>query len=74
MEIDTELKKMRVQKKITQSKIAKKSNISIMSYQRYEANKRVPDAYTAQLIAQALDTTVETIFPLIQQNDTTESE
>lgn len=53
-----------MQTEITQSKIAKEANISVMSYQRYEAGERIPNVYTAQLIAQALQTTVEELFPL----------
>lgn len=73
MKIDTELKKIRVQKKITQSKIAKESNISIMSYQRYETGERIPNVHTAQLIAKVLGIeNVKDIFPLPQENDNTE--
>lgn len=58
------LKQARKKAKLTQSEIAKKANITTRVYQYYEAGKRTPNLYTAQLIAQALDTTVEELFPL----------
>lgn len=60
----TLLKQIRKQQDLKQLEIAKKVNISLMSYQRYEYGERVPDVYTAQLIAQALHTPVEELFPL----------
>lgn len=48
-----------------QVEVAKKSNITERSYQRYEAGERVPNVYTAQLIAKALSIeNVNEIFPL----------
>lgn len=70
MKIDTILKKLREKTGLTQVEIAEKANITERSYQRYEAGERVPNVHTAQLIAQALHTTVEEIFP-IQEQDTT---
>ncbi len=64
MNIETKLKRVREAKGLTQTKVAKKSNITKRSYQRYEYGERVPDVYTAQLIAQALYTPVEELFPL----------
>lgn len=64
MNIENKLKKVRETKGLTQIEIAKKSNITKRSYQRYEYGERVPDVYTAQLIAQALHTPVEELFPL----------
>ncbi len=52
----------------TQSKLADKAKISVLSYQRYESGERLPNVCTAQLIAQALNTTVEELFPLSQEN------
>lgn len=63
-DMNTKLKKLREQQGITQVQIAQKSNISVMSYQRYEAGERTPNVHTAQLIAQALNTTVEELFPV----------
>ncbi len=58
------LKEKRKKLKLTQVKIAKLVGISERAYQNYEYGERVPDVYTAQLIAQTLHTTVETLFPL----------
>lgn len=68
--METSLKKIRKKEGLMQIQIAEKANISVRAYQNYEANKRVPDAYTAQIIAETLNTTVEEIFPLPQQNNT----
>ena len=64
----TKLKQVRQNKSLTQLEVAKKANIGTRSYQSYEAGERVPNAYTAQLIANALQTTVEELFPLSQRN------
>ena len=58
------LKNKRIKQKLTQVKIAELVGISERAYQDYEAGKRAPNVYTAQLIAQALYTTVEKLFPL----------
>jgi transcriptional regulator with XRE-family HTH domain len=58
------LKNKRIKQKLTQVKIAKLVGISERAYQDYEASKRAPNVYTTQLIAQALHTTVEELFPL----------
>lgn len=64
MKINKYLKEQRKKAKLTQVKIAKLVGISERAYQQYEADKRIPNVYTAQLIAQALHTTVEKLFPL----------
>ena len=58
------LKETRKKAKLKQIEVAKATNISIRAYQNYEYGERVPDVYTAQLIAQALHTTVEELSPL----------
>ncbi len=60
----TLLKQIRTQQGLKQLEIANKVNISLMSYQRYEYGERVPDVYTAQLIAQVLHEPVEKLFPI----------
>ena len=70
----TKLKEARKKAKLKQIEIAKTINISIRAYQQYEAGQRTPNVYTAQLIAQALDTKVEEIFPLPQRQLTGEGE
>lgn len=64
----TILKIRRKEKGFTQTELAKKAKITERAYQRYESGERVPNAYTAQLIANALQTTVEELFPLSQRN------
>lgn len=66
------LKKKRQSQNLTQVQISKIVNVSERAYQDYEAGKRVPNVYTAQLIAQALQTKVEDIFPLPQRQLTGE--
>lgn len=68
------LKKKRQEKNLTQIQISKIINVSERTYQDYEAGKRVPNVHTAQLIAQALHTKVEEIFPLPQRQLTGEGE
>ena len=65
--IETKLKEKRKEKGFMQMEIAKKAGISIMSYQRYESGKRVPDAIHAILIARALNSTVEELFKTVQK-------
>lgn len=63
----TNLKRIREEKGLTQVQIAEKANITERSYQRYETGERVPNVYTAQLIADALNVeNVKEIFPLSQ--------
>lgn len=64
VKIESKIKQIRQEKGLTQVEVAEKANIKQRSYQRYEAEERVPNVYTAQLIAQALQTTVEELFPL----------
>jgi len=60
--LKTVLKEIRQQMYLTQKQIADEVNISILSYQRYEAGKRSPNVDTALLIAKVLNTTVEKLF------------
>lgn len=64
MNLDSKLKKIREKMGFTQVQIAGKASITERGYQRYEAGERVPDAHTAQLIARALGSTVEELFPI----------
>lgn len=57
-----ELKKAREKKGLTQAQAAKMAMVSEISYQNYEAGRRVPNAVTAVLIARALGSTVEELF------------
>ena len=58
------LKETRKKAKLKQIEVAKATNISIRAYQNYEYGERVPDVYTAQLIAQVLHEPVEKLFPI----------
>ena len=58
------LKKRRNELGLTQAEVAKKSYISYRGYQNIEAGNRVPNVLSAQLIASALETTVDKIFPI----------
>lgn len=64
------IKEVRQEKGFTQVQVAEKAQITERGYQYIEASKRIPNVYIAVRIAQALNTTVEELFPLscIQQN------
>ena len=47
---------------LTQAQVADKAKITTRVYQYYEAGERKPNVYTAQLIAKALNSTVEELF------------
>ncbi len=68
MIVNIKLKNARKKNNLTQAKLAKKVNITERTYQRYESGERIPNTYIAQLIAQALQTTVEELFLLSQRN------
>lgn len=73
--METILKKVRKEKGLMQVQVAEKANVSIRAYQNYETSKRIPDVHTAQRIADVLGIeNVKDIFPLLQQNDTTEKQ
>ena len=74
-EMKTTVQKLRNKMGLTQVEVAKKSNITEVSYQRIEYGTQKPSLVTAQLIAKALDSTVEKLFPidyLLQQADENE--
>ena len=58
-----DLIKMRENAGLTQLEIANRVGITERSYQRYEAGERTPNVYIGQLIAEVLDSTLDTIFP-----------
>lgn len=63
--MQTELKKIRQAKGLTQANIVKLTKIPLRSYQTYESGECIPNVYTAQLIAEALSIeNVNEIFPL----------
>ncbi len=68
MIVNIKLKNVRQKNGLTQEELAKKANITTRSYQRIEKGVQDPKTTTAILIAQALNTTVEELFPLSQRN------
>ena len=60
--MNTRLKTTRQQLGLTQEELAKKAQITTVSYQRYESGERIPKITTALLIAKALSSTVEELF------------
>lgn len=64
MKLNSKLKNRREETGLTQIEIAEKAGITVRAYQYIEAAGRVPNAHTAQLIAHALGSTVEELFPL----------
>ncbi len=52
----------------TQAEVAAESNITVIAYQRYEYDKREPKVRTALRIAKALNTTVEQLFAVADDN------
>ena len=59
-----DLRAAREKEGLTQKQVAEKIGISEMSYQRIEYNKQTPRLQTAIRIAQALNSTVEKLFPI----------
>ncbi len=58
------LKNKRIEKKLTQAKLAQMANISERQYRRIETGEQTPSVEVALLLAKALHTTVEKLFPL----------
>ena len=56
------LKKRREKLGLTQSQVAEKSKILERSYQRYEANERLPNVHVANRIAKVLKQNVKNYF------------
>jgi len=64
VKINNNLKQYRKSAGLKQLQIAGKARISVRNYQRIESGKQEPKVSVAILIAQALHTTVEELFPL----------
>lgn len=62
--LNNSLKNRREQVGLTQVQVAGKAKITVRSYQYIEAVERIPNVHTAQLIAKALGSTVEKLFPV----------
>ncbi len=59
MAIGVRIKELRVQKKLTQTDLAKLVKLTYIQIGRYEANKSNPSADVLQRLAHALDTTTD---------------
>ena len=59
MAIGERIKELRVQKKLTQTDLAKLVKLTYIQIGRYEANKSNPSADVLQRLAHALDTTTD---------------
>ncbi len=68
MKITNKLKKYRKEQDLSQAKLAKIVGISETHYQRIEYGLSKPNVELALLIAQALQTKVDELFPLSQRN------
>ena len=74
MKINTILKIKRKSIGLKQKQIAEQAKITVRNYQRIENGSQEPKVSVAILIAQALHTKVEEIFPLPQRQLTGEGE
>ena len=71
--MQTNLKRIRLEKCLTQQQVAERAGITVRNYQSIEKGTQNPRATTALLIANALNTTVEELFenPKKQQDTNT---
>lgn len=60
--METKLRRKRAEKGLTQAQLAEMALITERTYQRYEADNRVPNALVAIQIARALGCSVEDLF------------
>lgn len=58
------IKIIRIKKGLTQSDMATATGITVRQYRRIEKGEQDPKTRTSILIAKALNTTVEELFPL----------
>ena len=65
--ITNNIKKIRLQKGLSQQAAATAVGIGIRIFQYYEAGEKSPSVYVALRIARALDTTVEELFPIEEE-------
>lgn len=62
--LNKKLKNRREESGLTQVQVAEKACITGRNYQRIERGIQTPKSTTAQLIAKALNSTVEELFPI----------
>lgn len=70
MELHTHIKKLRRSRGLTQVQVAMRAQMSVRNYQRIEAGKCQPRIQTAKSIAEALNCTVEELFPTCRDANT----
>lgn len=63
-DLNNTLKNKRIEKKLTQAKLAQMANISERQYRRIETGEQTPSVEVALLLAKALHTKVEKLFLL----------
>ena len=61
-DLNNTLKNKRIEKKLTQAKLAQMANISERQYRRIETGEQTPSVEVALLLAKALHTKVEKLF------------
>lgn len=70
MELHTHIKKLRQDRGLTQVQVAMRAQMSVRNYQRIEAGRCQPRIQTAKSIAEALNCTVEELFPVSEDAKT----
>ena len=70
MELHTHIKKLRQDRGLTQVQVAMRAQMSVRNYQRIEAGRCQPRIQTAKSIAEALNCTVEELFPVCEDAKT----
>ncbi len=61
--MDTELKRQRLSRNLTQAEVADKIGIDIKTYRRYENGQQVPTLYAAYRLARYYELFMEKLFP-----------
>ena len=61
--MDTELKRQRLSRHLTQAKIAEIICIDVKTYRRYERGKQIPPLDTAYRLVRYYDLCMEKLFP-----------
>ena len=66
--VNTVLREGRTLKGLKQTQVAEAVGISPITYQRYEAGERTPDAITAHKIVRVVGVEFEKAFPIPKEN------
>ena len=61
------IKKRREELKLTQRQVAERAALREAQYQKYEYGETLPNVHTAIRLAEALDTTVESLYKRLQK-------